>query len=42
MVLSALKSDGWGGTLLSFGKGHFLDFVGVTPEQLHATNFHIG
>jgi hypothetical protein len=42
MVLSALKSDGRGGTLLSFGKGHFLDFVGVRPEQLHATNFHIG
>jgi hypothetical protein len=29
MVLSALKSDGRGGTLLSFGKGDFLDFVGV-------------
>ena len=42
MVLSALTSDGRGGTLLSFGKGHFLDFVGVTPEQLHAANFHIG
>jgi hypothetical protein len=42
MVLSALKSDGQGGTLLSFGKGHFLDFVGVMPEQLHAANFHIG
>jgi hypothetical protein len=42
MVLSALKSDGRGGTLLSFGKGDFLDFVGVTPGQLHAVNFHIG
>jgi hypothetical protein len=42
MVVSALKSDGRGGTLLSFGNGHFLDFVGVTPEQLRATNFHIG
>ena len=42
MVLSALTSDGRGGTLLSFGKGDFLDFVGVTPGQLHAANFHIG
>jgi len=41
MVLSALKSDGRGGTLLSFGKGHFLDLIGVTPEQLHAANFQI-
>jgi hypothetical protein len=42
MVVSALQSDGRGGTLLSFGKGHLLDFVGVTPGQLHAANFHIG
>jgi hypothetical protein len=42
MVLSALASDGRGGTLLSFGKGHFVDFVGVSPAQLHATNFHTG
>jgi hypothetical protein len=42
MVLSALESDDRGGTLLSFGKGQFLDFVGITPAQLHATNFHIG
>jgi hypothetical protein len=42
MVVSALKSDGRGGTLLSFGKGHFLDFAGVMPKQLHAANFHIG
>jgi hypothetical protein len=41
MVLSALKSDGRGGTLLSLGQGHFIDFVGVTPAQLHATNFDI-
>ena len=41
MVLSALQSDGRGGTLLSFGKGQFLDFAGVAPGQLHATNFHI-
>ena len=42
MVLAALQSDGRGGTLLSFGQSHFLDFAGVKPEQLHATNFHIG
>jgi hypothetical protein len=41
MVLSALKSDGRGGTLLSFGQGHFINFAGVTPAQLHATNFDI-
>jgi hypothetical protein len=41
VVLSALKSDGRGGTLLSFGKSNFLDFPGVAPGQLHATNFHI-
>lgn len=57
-VLSALKSDGHGGTLLSFesshrhgaghpsmrGPGHAgsLDFVGMAPSQLHASNFQIG
>jgi hypothetical protein len=41
-VLSALKSDGRGGTLLSFGNGHFLDFYGVMSSQLHAANFQVG
>ena len=41
-VLSALTNDGRGGTLLSFGKGAFLDVVGVPPDQLHATNFRVG
>ena len=41
MVLAALQSDGRGGTLLSFGQGHFLDFAGVAQNQLHAANFHI-
>src|SRR5271165_3326757 len=41
-ALSALKSDGHGGTLLRFGHDSSLDFVGVTPSQLHAANFQIG
>jgi Ca2+-binding RTX toxin-like protein len=41
-VLSALKSDGQGGTLLSFGQGSSLDFAGVASSQLHAANFRIG
>ena len=41
-VLSALKSDGHGGTSLSFGHGSSLDFQNVAPSQLHAANFHIG
>jgi hypothetical protein len=41
MLLSALKSDGHGGTLLSFGKGQFIDFVDAAPSELHAANFHI-
>ena len=41
-VLSALKSDGQGGTLLLFGTGSSLDFTGVAPGQLHTSNFQIG
>ena len=41
-VLSALKSDGHGGTLLSFGSGSSLDFAGLATSQLHAANFRIG
>jgi hypothetical protein len=41
-VLSALKSDGHGGTLLSFGSQGSLDFAGVASSQLHASNFEIG
>jgi hypothetical protein len=41
-VLSALKSDGHGGSLLSFGSGSSLDFAGVASSQLHASNFQIG
>jgi hypothetical protein len=41
-VLSALKSDGHGGTVLSFGKNSSLDFTGIAPPQLHESNFQIG
>jgi hypothetical protein len=41
-VLSALKSDRHGGTLLSFGKSSSLDFTGLAPSQLHESNFQIG
>jgi hypothetical protein len=41
-VMSALVSDGRGGTQLSFGNGQFLDLVGVARSQLHAMNFHVG
>jgi len=41
-VLTALKSDGHGGTLLSFGAGSSLDFSGVALSQLHALNLQIG
>ena len=40
-LLSALHSDGSGGTLLSLGSGS-IDFLGVAPTQLHASNFKIG
>jgi hypothetical protein len=41
-VLSALKEDGHGGTLLPLGGSSCLDFVGVAPSQLHTANFQIG
>ena len=41
-VLSALASDSRGGTVLSFGNGHSLDFLGVALSQLHMANFQIG
>jgi hypothetical protein len=40
-VLSALTSDGRGGTLLSFGHGSWLDVVATDVSQLHAANFQI-
>ena len=41
-VLSALKSDGHGGTLLAFGDGSSFDFAGMATSQLHASNFQMG
>jgi hypothetical protein len=41
-VLKALHSDGNGGTLLSLGHSGSIDFLGVAPAQLHASNFRIG
>jgi hypothetical protein len=41
-VVSSLRSDGHGGTLLSFGHGSSIDFTGLAPSQLHASNFEIG
>ncbi len=37
----ALQSDGHGGSLLALGSGS-IDFAGVPPAGLHASNFHIG
>jgi hypothetical protein len=41
-ALAALKSDGAGGTLLSFGTGSSLDIASVLPSALTAANFKIG
>ena len=42
-AVAALTSDGNGGALLSFGASHgSLDFAGVAPGALHASNFQIG
>jgi hypothetical protein len=42
-VVAALTSDGHGGALLSFGSSNgSLDFAGVAPSALHASNFQIG
>ena len=42
-VIAALTPDGNGGALLSFGASHgSLDFAGVAPSMLHASNFQVG
>jgi hypothetical protein len=38
----ALRSDGHGGVYLPLGHSASLDIAGVTANQLHASNFHIG
>ena len=39
-VLAALTPDGHGGSMLALGGAGSIDFVGVNPSQLHASNFH--
>jgi len=41
-VPAALGTDGHGGSLLSLGAQGSIDFQLVPPNQLHASNFHIG
>jgi len=42
-VVSALTSDGIGGTLLSFGGSQgYVDFAGMAPSALQAAKFKIG
>jgi len=41
-VMSALHSDGNGGTLLALGPSGSIDFAGVNPSQMHASNFGVG
>jgi hypothetical protein len=38
----ALQSDGAGGSVLLLNGQGLLDFQGVAPSSLHASNFHIG
>ena len=41
-VISALHSDGHGGTALALGTMGSIDFAGTAASQLHASNFKIG
>ncbi|HTW68485.1 MAG TPA: Ig-like domain-containing protein [Acetobacteraceae bacterium] len=42
-VIAALTPDGHGGALLSLGASHgSVDFAGVAPAMLHASNFQVG
>ena len=41
-AFAALTSDGFGGSKLSLGRSGTIDFVGVAPSSLHASNFKIG
>jgi glutamate mutase epsilon subunit len=40
-VVSALHSDGHGGTLLPLGAAGSIDFIGVGVSQLHTSNFSV-
>ncbi|MGD0634250.1 MAG: hypothetical protein ABSA13_08235 [Beijerinckiaceae bacterium] len=41
-IVDALHSDGHGGTILTLGTTGSIDFVGIAPSQLHASNFAVG
>ncbi len=41
-IVSALHSDGHGGSLLTLGTTGSIDFLGVAPSQLTAANFKVG
>ena len=41
-VMTALRSDGHGGTLIALGATGSIDLVGVATNQIHASNFRIG
>ena len=41
-VVSALTSDGAGGSLLSLGVGQSIHFLGIATSALHDSNFQIG
>jgi hypothetical protein len=41
-IMNSLHADGHGGTLLSLGALGSIDFAGVAPSQLHASNFRVG
>jgi hypothetical protein len=41
-IVAALHGDGHGGALLVLGSTGSIDFAGVAPTQLHASNFAIG
>jgi Ca2+-binding RTX toxin-like protein len=41
-IVNALTSDGHGGTLLALGTTGSIDFMNMSPSQLHASNFGVG
>ena len=41
-VLSAIRSDNAGGSVLPLDQGHYIHFVGAPPGSLHAANFRVG
>lgn len=41
-AVAALHGDGSGGSLLALAGGGFVDFAGLAPGQLHASDFAVG